>query len=78
MNAPGGKREGRLEQQAREHADMRARLRAKTDTAVACLQELRVNAEGSGHFYKGLYLPPGVSKREVRLALKSEPPEGFK
>ena len=58
------KREGSRERLAREHEEMRKRLRGATDTAVACLQELRIAHKGAGHFQNGFFLPPGVSRRK--------------
>lgn len=64
-------REARLQQQAREHEEMRARLRKTTDTTCHMLTELRVAHLGAGHFVNGNFVK-GVGAEAAALALKPD------
>jgi hypothetical protein len=55
------------------HDDMRSELKGKTETAVACLEELQISHAASGHFENNMYIPPGVSRRDVELAFRKTP-----
>lgn len=60
------------------HEAMRKSVRAKTDDAVDCLKELRVQHAGDGSFANGVFMPAGVSRQDVALAFKrpsSVPPK---
>jgi predicted aspartyl protease len=52
------------------HEAMRARLKETTTTVVACLQELRVQHAGDGHFVNNIFVPAQVSRRDVELAFR--------
>lgn len=62
-----------------QHEKMRGEVRRTTSTAVACLQELRVQHAGDGNFVNGVFVPSGVSRHDVALAFQRPtpvPPKG--
>jgi len=58
------------------HQEMRATLKAATTAAVAELDALRGQRREHGHFINNVFVPAGVSRRDVALAFQQ--PEGVK
>ena len=54
----------------RSHAEWAKRLKEKTGTAVAFLQELRVQHAADGHFENNVFVPAQVSRRDAELAFR--------
>jgi hypothetical protein len=48
-----------------------ATMKKETDTAVAMLQELRVQHARDGHFVNNMFVPAEVSRRDVELAFRN-------